>query len=159
EMGKRVSGSELATSDTVENLRASGAAIAQGHRAENLGQAEYVVRSSAVPADNAEVVEADLRALPNKKLADAVGELMRDRSGVAIAGTHGKTTTTSLVAWLLDRGGIDPVVLIGADTPAFPRGARAGEGPMVVEADEFDRRFLSYWPEVAVVTGVEADHL
>src|SRR5207248_8078315 len=78
---------------------------------------------------------------------------------VAVAGTHGKTTTTALVTWLLDRAGLDPLGLIGADTPAYQLGARAGDGPMVVEADEFDRRFLSYWPEVAVVTSIEADHL
>jgi UDP-N-acetylmuramate--alanine ligase len=106
-----------------------------------------------------EVAEADRRGLPNKKLAEAVGELMAERSGIAVAGTHGKTTTTLLVAWLLDRGGMDPLALIGADTPSFPLGARLGDGPMVVEADEYDRRFLSYWPEVAIVTSVEADHL
>jgi UDP-N-acetylmuramate--alanine ligase len=88
-----------------------------------------------------------------------VGELMRNRSGVAIAGTHGKTTTTALVGWFLEEGGLDPLVLVGADTPAFPLGARAGQGPMVIEADEYDRRFLEYWPEVIVVTSIEADHL
>jgi UDP-N-acetylmuramate--alanine ligase len=85
--------------------------------------------------------------------------MMRSRSGVAIAGTHGKTTTTALATWLLEQGGVDPMALIGADTPAFPLGARVGEGPMVVEADEYDRRFLNYWPELAVVSSVEADHL
>jgi UDP-N-acetylmuramate--alanine ligase len=76
-----------------------------------------------------------------------------------VAGTHGKSTTTALVAWLLEQAGLDPLALIGADTPAFRLGARSGEGPVVVEADEYDRRFLSYWPEVALVTGIEADHL
>jgi UDP-N-acetylmuramate--alanine ligase len=84
---------------------------------------------------------------------------MQGRTGVAVAGTHGKTTTTALVTWLLEQGGMDPLALIGADTPAFPFGARLGHGPMVVEADEYDRRFLNYWPEVAVVTSIEADHL
>jgi UDP-N-acetylmuramate--alanine ligase len=84
---------------------------------------------------------------------------MRDRCGVAVAGTHGKTTTTALVTWLLEGGGLDPLALIGADTPAYPHGARLGDGPMVVEADEYDRRFLNYSPEVVVVTSVEADHL
>jgi UDP-N-acetylmuramate--alanine ligase len=159
DMGKQVSGSDVLQGPTTERLRAQGATIHPTHAAEHVQDAEYVVRSSAVPSDNPEVLEAERRGLPNLKLAQAVGELMRARSGVAVAGTHGKTTTTALVTWLLQCGGIDPLALIGGDTPAFPNGARSGEGPMVVEADEFDRRFLEYWPEVAVVTSVEADHL
>jgi len=159
QMGKSVSGSELADGPTVGSLTARGAAIVSGHAVENIGEAEYVIRSSAIPAANSEVIEAEQRGLPNKKLAEAVGELMRTRTGVAVAGTHGKTTTTSLVTWLLEQGGCDPLALIGADLPAYPMGARLGEGPMVVEADEYDRRFLNYWPDVAVVTSVEADHL
>jgi UDP-N-acetylmuramate--alanine ligase len=112
-----------------------------------------------VPGDNAEVLEAERRGLPDRKLAEAVGELMRGRSSVAIAGTHGKTTTTALVAWFLEQGGIDPLALVGADTPRYAHGARPGDGPVVIEADEYDRRFLNYWPEVAVVTSIEADHL
>src|SRR5947209_4022393 len=161
EMGKQVSGSDVsADGPMLTRLREAGAAVAQGHRPENLPSiAEYVVRSSAVATDNPEVVEAERRGLPTCKLADAVGELMRGRPGVAVAGTHGKTTTTTLVSWLLDKAGLDPLALIGADTPAFPFGARLGQGPLVVEADEYDRRFLSYWPEVIVVTSVEPDHL
>jgi UDP-N-acetylmuramate--alanine ligase len=159
QLGKQVSGSELASSASVDQLRAAGALVYSQHAAEHVGQADFVVRSSAVPTDNPEVREAERRGLPNKKLAEAVGQLMRGRSGVAVAGTHGKTTTTALLTWLLDKGGVDPLALIGADTPAFPLGARVGDGPMVVEADEYDRRFLNYWPEVAVVTSVEADHL
>jgi len=159
QMGKTVSGSELSDGPTLGSLTALGATIVSGHAVENIGQAEYVVRSSAIPEDNFEVIEARRQGLPDKKLAEAVGELMRVRTGVAVAGTHGKTTTTSLVTWLLEQGGCDPLALIGAGTPAYPMGARLGEGPMVVEADEYDRRFLNYWPEVAVVTSVEADHL
>jgi UDP-N-acetylmuramate--alanine ligase len=159
QMGKRVSGSELSSRPTVESLRAAGAVVFGDHAAEHVGEAEYVIRSSAVSAQNPEVAEAERLGLPSKKLAEAVGELMAERSGIAVAGTHGKTTTTLLVAWLLDRGGMDPLALIGADTPSFPLGARLGDGPMVVEADEYDRRFLNYWPEVAIVTSVEADHL
>src|SRR5919197_2238328 len=159
QMGKHVSGSDVTESATTRRLAAAGATIGLGHAAEHVSGAGYVVRSSAVPADNVEVLEAERLGLPTRKLADAVGELMRDRSGVAVAGTHGKTTTTTLVTWLLDKAGLDPLGLIGADTPAFPFGARLGEGPMVVEADEFDRRFLSYWPELVVVTSIEADHL
>ena len=159
QMGKHVSGSELAPGPATAYLRAEGATIWEKHAADNLGQADYVIRSSAVPADNPEVAEAYRRALPNKKLAEAVGELMHARSGVAVAGTHGKTTTTALVTWLLEGGGLDPLALIGADTPTYPQGARIGDGPVVIEADEYDRRFLNYLPEVAVVTSIEADHL
>ncbi|MCA1646743.1 MAG: UDP-N-acetylmuramate--L-alanine ligase [Chloroflexi bacterium] len=159
QMGKQLTGSELSSSSTVDALRAAGVAIADDHRAEHVAAAEYVIRSSAIPLENPEFAEATRRGVPNKKLAEAVGELMAERSAIAVAGTHGKTTTTLLVSWLLDRGGLDPLALIGADTPAFPLGARLGDGPMVVEADEYDRRFLSYWPEVAIVTNVEADHL
>jgi UDP-N-acetylmuramate--alanine ligase len=160
QMGKSVSGSDLSGSPIVAQLRAEGATVFDAHRAANVGEGvEYVIRSSAVPAHNPEVVEAERRGLPSRKLAEAVGELMRGRSGVAVAGTHGKTTTTALVTWLLEQGGLDPLALIGADTPRYVQGARMGEGPMVVEADEYDRRFLNYWPEVVVVTSVEADHL
>jgi UDP-N-acetylmuramate--alanine ligase len=159
QMGKQVSGSELSPGAATRYLRAEGAVVWETHAADNIGQADYVIRSSAVPADNLEVAEAERRGLPNKKLAEAVGELMRDRSGVAVAGTHGKTTTTALVTWLLEGGGLDPLALIGADTPAYPQGARFGDGPIVIEADEYDRRFLNYSPEVTVVTSIEADHL
>jgi UDP-N-acetylmuramate--alanine ligase len=159
QMGKSLTGSELSPGATTDSLSAAGTVIFSSHLAENVGEAEYVIRSSAIPADNAEVAEATRKCLPNKKLAEAAGELMRTRTGVAVAGTHGKTTTTSLVTWLLEQGGCDPLALIGAGTPAYPMGARLGDGPMVIEADEYDRRFLNYWPEVAVVTSVEADHL
>ncbi len=160
QMGKRVSGSDLASGTTIEDLRAAGATVVSGHAATNVPtDADYVIRSSAVAIDNPEVAEAIKRGVPNRKLAEAVGELMRGRNGIAIAGTHGKSTTTALVAWLLDQSGLDPLVLIGADTPTYRYGARNGDGPMVVEADEYDRRFLEYWPEVAVVTSIEPDHL
>ena len=159
QMGKIVSGSDVSPSATTDQLIDAGASIFSSHDAANVGEAEYVVRSSAVASDNPEVVEAVRRGLPARKLAEAVGELMHERSAVAVAGTHGKTTTTALLTWLLEQGGLDPLALIGADTPAFPLGARPGDGPVVVEADEYDRRFLNYWPEVALVTSVEADHL
>jgi UDP-N-acetylmuramate--alanine ligase len=160
QMGKQICGSDLAQGASVADLRARGATIFDSHAARNLApEVDYVVRSSAVPSNNVEVVEAQRRGLPDRKLAEAVGELMRGRSCAAVAGTHGKTTTTALAAWFLEQGGVDPLVLIGADTPDYAHGARPGNGPMIVEADEFDRRFLNYWPEVAVVTSIEADHL
>ena len=122
-MGKHISGSELAPGAAVEALRAAGAVVYPDHAAEHVGQADYVVRSSAVPALTTPRWRRPLRLRVAEQEArrGGTGELMRDRSGVAIAGTHGKTTTTtSLVTWLLDRGGLDPSALIGADTPAFP---------------------------------------
>jgi UDP-N-acetylmuramate--alanine ligase len=159
-MGKRVSGSDVSSGTSLARVREAGATVFDGHAAANVtDDVDYVVWSSAVPTDNPELVAAQARGIPSRKLAEAVGELMRARIGVAIAGTHGKTTTTALVTWLLDQGGLDPLALIGADTPRYAQGARMGDGPMVVEADEYDRRFLCYWPAVAVVTGVEVDHL
>jgi UDP-N-acetylmuramate--alanine ligase len=160
QMGKHVSGSDLSRNAAVADLRTRGVAVFDVHAATNLGtDVDYVVRSSAIPRDNPEILEARRRGLPNRKLAEAVGELMWQRNGVAIAGTHGKTTTTALVGWFLEHGGVDPLVLVGADLPSYAHGARLGNGPLVVEADEYDRRFLNYWPDVAVVTSVEADHL
>jgi UDP-N-acetylmuramate--alanine ligase len=159
QMGKQVTGSEVSPGAATAYLRAEGAVISDQHRADNVGQADYVIRSSAVAQDNPEVAEATRRGLPSNKLAEAVGELMGDHESVAVAGTHGKTTTTALVTWLLEGGGLDPLALIGADTPTYRFGARFGDGPIVIEADEYDRRFLNYLPEVAVVTSIEADHL
>jgi UDP-N-acetylmuramate--alanine ligase len=159
QLGKQVTGSDLSPGAATDALHAAGAVVWGSHVADNLGHADYVIRSSAVPADNPEVAEAQRRGLPARKLAEAVGELMGDRESVAVAGTHGKTTTTALVTWLLEGGGLDPLALIGAGTPEYPLGARSGDGPIVIEADEYDRRFLNYRPSVALVTGIEADHL
>jgi UDP-N-acetylmuramate--alanine ligase len=157
--GKVVSGSDLAESSATRSLESAGATVVLGHAARNVVGAQYVVRSSAVSSDNPEVVEAVRLGIPLVNHAEALGEVMRGRVGVAVAGTHGKTTTTALVAWLLERGGQDPTALIGGDAFNFGSGAHLGEGPVVVEADEYDRRFLHLAPEVAVVTGIEADHL
>ncbi len=158
-MGKTVTGSDVSDGPASRALRALGATVYAGHAAEHLGDAEYAIRSAAVPGENPEVAEARRRGLPSVKLAEAVGELMRDRQGVAVAGTHGKSTTTALVTWLLERGGLDPTALIGAESVNFGTSALLGDGPMVVEADEYDRRFLTLSPAVAVVTSVEPDHL
>lgn len=158
-MGKQVSGSDSLSSAVIDQLRAAGAVIFDAHDATNLGDAAYLIRSSAVGIDSPEVAEALRREVPTRKLAEAVGELLEGRSVIAVAGTHGKTTTTALTTWLLEQGGVDPLGLIGAGTPTYPLGARLGDGPVVIEADEYDRRFLNYWPEVAIVTSVEADHL
>jgi len=120
QMGKQVSGSDLSAGSSVDQLRAGGVRVFKTHEAANVAEAQYVVRSSAVGEDNAEVMEARRRGLPNRKLAEAVGELMQGRSGVAIAGTHGKPTTPAPVAWLLAPGGADPLALIGAAAHALP---------------------------------------
>jgi UDP-N-acetylmuramate--alanine ligase len=158
-MGKQVSGSDLSSSAATRALAEAGADVHLGHAAEYVDDATLVVRSAAVPTDNPEVAEARRRGIPSLTHAEALGELTRGRSTAAVAGTHGKTTTTALIAWLLDRAGQEPTALIGGVALNFPTGIRLGEGPFVVEADEYDRRFLQLTPEVAVVTNVEADHL
>lgn len=158
-MGKQVSGSDLQESPGGAAVRAAGAELFLGHEPHHVAGAQLVVRSAAVDDLNPEVVQARALGLPTMKLAEAVGFLMEGRQGVGIAGTHGKSTTTALVAWLLERGGLEPTALIGAEALNFQSGAILGPGPMVVEADEYDRRFLNLTPEVAVVTSVETDHL
>ncbi|MBI2756520.1 MAG: UDP-N-acetylmuramate--L-alanine ligase [Chloroflexi bacterium] len=159
QMGKQVSGSDTGTGATLDALRAAGARVASEHRAENVTGAEYVIRSAAIPDDNPEILAARVAGIPAVKLAGAVGALTAGRPTLAVAGTHGKTTTTALVAWILDRSGLDPLALIGAESVNLNASALAGDGPVVVEADEYDRRFLSLHPSAALVTSVEADHL
>jgi UDP-N-acetylmuramate--alanine ligase len=160
QMGKQVTGSDVAPGSSATHLQAAGATIFAGHAAGHLGAADYVVRSSAVPLDNPEVVEADWRRLPNRKLAEAVGELMRNRDGVAVAGTHGKTTTTAMIAHVLTECGFDPSYVIGGALTGTKTGGHLGGGDaFVVEADESDGSFLLLQPSAAVVTNVEADHL
>lgn len=159
ESGYDVSGSDEVLSPFAQALAARGALVYQGHRAEQLDGAELVIVSSAVPADNPEVVAARARGVPVFKRADFLGRLMEGRQGVAVAGTHGKTTTSGLIAFLLDRAGLDPTFIVGGWLADYGANARAGHGrPFVVEADEYDRMFLGLKPEVAVVTNVEHDH-
>lgn len=159
QMGKSVSGSDLQESPAVLGLRAAGARVSIGHAASHVADAQLVVHSAAVPDSNPEVAHAQAANIPTPRLAEVVGSLMRGRQGVGVAGTHGKTTTTALVAWLLEQGGVQPTALIGGEALNFASGALFGPGPVVVEADEYDRRFLHLSPEVAVVTSIEADHL
>ncbi|HEX5416505.1 MAG TPA: UDP-N-acetylmuramate--L-alanine ligase [Chloroflexota bacterium] len=160
EAGYRVTGSDLSDSATVEDLRARGIAVARGHQAENLGAPALVVRSSAVPESNPEVQRADELGIQVIKHAEMIGWLSTTKRTLAVAGTAGKTTTTAMLAWILNEAGLDPTVLVGGVLPALGSGARLGQSDfLVVEADEFDRRFLSLHPEVAVVTNVEPDHL
>jgi len=162
ESGYTVSGSDDAArlSPFAQALAGHGATVYEGHAAENIGpDVEAVVISSAVPLDNVEVRAAQARGIPVLKRADFLGQLMQGRMGVAVAGTHGKTTTTGLVAFLLDRAGLDPTFIVGGLLADYDTNAKAGQGqPFVVEADEYDRMFLGLKPTVAVVTNVEHDH-
>ncbi len=164
--GYRVSGSDLSASATTQRLQALGAQVHLGHAAEHLGHgpdaAQAVVISTAVAADNPEVQAARARGLPVVARAQMLAELMRRQQGIAIAGTHGKTTTTGLVASVLVEAGADPSVVIGGELlgTANTSGARCGQGDFIVaEADESDASFLVLHPVLAVVTNIDADHM
>jgi len=159
-LGYTVTGSDAADSANVKRLRDKGVKIAVGHKAENLDGADVVVVSSAIKPDNPELVAARALRLPVVRRAEMLAELMRLKSCVAVAGTHGKTTTTSLVAALLDSGGFDPTVINGGIINAYGTNARLGAGDwMVVEADESDGTFLKLPADIAIVTNVDAEHL
>jgi UDP-N-acetylmuramate--alanine ligase len=159
-LGYRVSGSDMRESDTTERLRRLGGEIAIGHRAENVTTPHVVVISSAVKNDNVEVVAAREQQVPVIPRAEMLAELMRLKYGVAIAGAHGKTTTTSMVATVLAAGGIDPTVVIGGKLNSLGTNAKLGQGEfLVAEADESDGSFLKLSPTVAVVTTIDEEHL
>jgi UDP-N-acetylmuramate--alanine ligase len=156
----KVTGSDVAESANVKRLREKGIAVVVGHDAKNVDNAAVVVVSSAIKRDNPELVAARAKRLPVVRRAEMLAELMRLKSAVAIAGTHGKTTTTSMVAALLDAGGLDPTVINGGIINAYGTNARLGEGDwMVVEADESDGTFLKLPADIAVVTNVDPEHL
>lgn len=159
-LGYKVSGSDLRESDTTERLRSLGGEIAIGHDAANLTNVDVVVTSTAVQADNPEVIEARRRMVPVIPRAEMLAELMRMKYGIAIAGTHGKTTTTSMVATVLTHAGIDPTIVIGGKLNTLGSNAKLGQGKfLVAEADESDGSFLTLSPTIAVVTNIDADHL
>jgi len=159
-LGYDVQGSDLRASRATQRLRDLGASVFEGHARENVARADVVVVSSAVAADNPEVVEAHRRRIPVVQRAVMLGELMRFRQGIAVAGTHGKTTTTSLVASVLAEGGLDPTFVIGGRLLSADANARLGAGRyLVAEADESDASFLHLQPMIAIVTNVDADHL
>src|SRR6476469_7391133 len=159
-LGYEVSGSDAKLSDMTERLAGLGVRIARGHEAGHVGNADVVVVSSAIQSGNAEVDEARRRGIPVIPRAEMLAELMRLKYGIAIAGAHGKTTTTSMVALVLERAGMDPTAVIGGRLSAFGSNARLGRGDyMVVEADESDRSFLRLTPVVAVVTTIDREHL
>lgn len=159
-LGWPVSGSDAQPSETTERLRALGVDVRIGHDARHVEGAEVVVYSSAVRPDNPELAEARARRIPILARAEMLAELMRLRFGIAVAGAHGKTSTTSMVAVVLERAGLDPTAVIGGRLSAFGSNARLGRGAyIVVEADESDRSFLKLTPAMAVITNLDREHL
>jgi UDP-N-acetylmuramate--alanine ligase len=159
--GFQVSGSDLSTSDVTERLSSLGAQVFEGHLASHVGDAQVVVYSSAVDPDtNPETREALRRRIPLIPRAVMLGELMRMKYGIGIAGTHGKTTTTSMAGLVVAQGGFDPTIIVGGKVSVFGSNAVAGEGDIIlVEADEYDRTFLRLTPSMAVITNIEEEHL
>jgi UDP-N-acetylmuramate--alanine ligase len=159
-LGMKVSGSDLRRGPITDRLCQMGATIYEGHEAGNLGDASVVVTSSAVGAANPEVLEARSRKIPVIQRAEMLAELMRLKYGIAIAGMHGKTTTTSMVASVLAAGGLDPTVVVGGRVDALGSNARLGSSQyLVAEADESDRSFLKLSPILAVVTNLDREHM
>jgi len=162
DQGFAVSGSDKSLSEVTERLQKLGATIYEGHKPENVAaDVDTLVYSSAVVFDNPEVVEAERRKIPTVRRAEMLAEVMRLKYGIGIAGTHGKTTTTSMISLILLEGGLDPTVIVGGKLSGLGgTNARLGKGEfIVVEADEFDRSFLSITPTIAVLTTLETDHL
>jgi len=158
--GYRVSGSDLKESDTTRRLAELGGEIVIGHSAENIVECDVVVTSTAVKADNPEVIEAHRQHVAVIPRAEMLAELMRMKYGIAIAGTHGKTTTTSMMSVVLHHAGIDPTAVIGGKLDAFGSNAKLGRGKfLVAEADESDGSFMHLSPTIAVVTNIDVDHL
>ncbi|MEP4476838.1 MAG: Mur ligase domain-containing protein, partial [Lentilitoribacter sp.] len=159
-LGYKVQGSDQSDSANVQRLRDKGIEVFIGHSAANLGEAEVLVVSTAIRKDNPELVAAREKLLPVVRRAEMLAELMRFRNAIAIGGTHGKTTTTSMVATLLESGGLDPTVINGGIINAYGTNARMGEGKwMVVEADESDGTFLKLPADIAVITNIDPEHL
>lgn len=159
-LGFRVSGSDLSSNSVTQRLKNLGALIFHGHARENLEKADVVVVSSAVNESNPEVIEARSRTIPVVPRAVMLAELMRFRQGIAVAGTHGKTTTTSLIASILAEAGMDPTYVIGGRLESVNTNARLGAGEYIVaEADESDASFLHLTPVISVVTNIDADHM
>src|ERR1700722_4484095 len=159
-LGYKVSGSDLKSSAVTQRLASLGATTFEGHRAENIAGAEVVVTSSAIAEDNPEVVEAHGLHIPVIQRAEMLAELMRLKYGIAIAGMHGKTTTTSMGAAVLAAGGLDPPVIVGGRVDAMGSNARVGKSQyLVAEADESDRSFLKLSPILSVVTNIDREHM
>ena len=159
-LGYNVQGSDTAESANVRRLRGLGIPVEIGHRSENLGDAQVIVVSSAIKSDNPEIMAARSRLIPVVRRAEMLAELMRLKWSVAVGGTHGKTTTTSMIAAVFDAAGLDPTVINGGIINAYGTNARLGPGEwMVVEADESDGTFVKLPATIAVVTNIDPEHL
>src|SRR5512139_3419783 len=159
-LGYQVSGSDMKETEVTRRLQSLGAKVSYGHRTENLKEADVVVTSSAIRKENPEVEAAEERLIPVIPRAEMLAELMRMKIGIAIAGTHGKTTTTSLISTVLAAGGLDPTVVIGGRLNSIGSNARLGQGDfLVAEADESDGSFVKLMPTIAVVTNIDPEHL
>src|SRR5690606_31132201 len=160
EMGYRVSGSDVMPQESTEKLAASGAKVYIGHEPSHVEGADLVVYSTALPKDNVEMKAARQLNIPILHRAEMLARIMDERRGIAVSGAHGKTTTSSMIALVMERCGLDPTYIIGGEIMNVGSNARAGRGEFVVaEADESDGSFLNYHPEIAVCTNIEPDHL
>lgn len=160
QMGYNISGSDMSASETTKKLEKLGAKVYIGHNEQNLGDVEAVVVSTAIPDSNPEVISAKLRNLKVFHRSDVVAALMKERKGIAVAGAHGKTTTTSMVAVMLEKAGIDPTIIIGGELSYLGGNAKLGSGDwLVAEADESDGSFLKLSPQIALITNIENDHM
>ncbi len=160
EQGHRVSGSDREKNDLTDYLESKGARIFEGHRAENVQDVDFLVYSSAIPKNNPEMQAARQANIPMIRRAEMLGQLINRKLGIAVAGTHGKTTTTSMIGHILLEAETDPTIIVGGKLRNLMTNARLGSGDIVVtEADEYDRSFLTLFPRIAVITSLEADHL
>ncbi|BAU26978.1 UDP-N-acetylmuramate--L-alanine ligase [Aneurinibacillus soli] len=160
DMGCHVTGSDVARKELTDKLQKKGAHVFIGHRAENVANADVVVYSTDIPKDNVELAAAKEQAIPLIHRSQMLGRLLNEKKGIAVAGAHGKTTTSSMIALVMEKAGADPTYIIGGEIMDIGSNARAGAGEYVVaEADESDGTFLEYFPHIAVVTNIEPDHL
>lgn len=160
EMGKKVSGSDLVQKEITEELATLGATVYYGHTAENVDGAELIVYSSDIPQDNIELLTAEERQIPMIHRSDLLAQLLNEKKGVAVAGSHGKTTTTSMISFILERAGVEPTYVVGGEVVNLGSNARYGKGDYcIAEADESDKTFLKYTPYIGVVTNISPDHL
>ena len=159
-LGYSVTGSDMRSSESTERLKKLGIKVFLEHKRENVSGADVVVISSAVKDSNPEVVFAKQNKIPVIRRSEMLGELMRMKFGIGVAGTHGKTTTTSMIGQILTEAGLDPTIIVGGRVTNLGSNAKLGQGEyLVAEADEFDRSFLRLTPTIAVVTTLEAEHL
>ncbi|RXT14714.1 UDP-N-acetylmuramate--L-alanine ligase [Ammoniphilus sp. CFH 90114] len=160
DMGYKVSGSDMARKELTDKLVSRGAQVFIGHEAKNVSGAHVVVYSTDIPKDNVELIEAETQKIPLIHRSEMLARILNERSGIAVSGAHGKTTTSSMISLVMEKAGVDPTYIIGGEIVDIGSNARAGKGPYVVaEADESDGSFLQYHPEIAVVTNIEPDHL